>query len=51
MLLAVKVVGLKRKSAARPKLNHNHAAQVRLGPGLNHFQSLTDENFAALFLP
>ena len=47
-LLAVKVGGLKKKSAAQPQPHSNQSAQVRLRPGSNHSQSLTDSNFAAL---
>jgi len=32
-----------------PKSNYRHAALVRLCPSLNHSQSLTDSNFAALW--
>ena len=48
-LLAVKFGGLKKKSATRPQAYLNQLAWVRLPPGSNHFQSLTNSNFAALW--
>ena len=48
-LLAVKVGGLKKKSAVWPRPHSNQLAWVRGGPGSNHSQSLTDGNFAALW--
>ena len=48
-LLAVKVGGLKKKSAIWPRPLSNQSAQVRLRPGSNLSQSLTDSNFAALW--
>ena len=47
-LLAVKVGGLKKKVAIWPRPLSNHSARVRLRPGSNLSQSLTDSNFAAL---
>ena len=38
-----------KKSATRPQPHTNQLAQVQLRPGLNHSQSLTDSNFAALW--
>ena len=48
-LLAVKVGGLKKKSAIWPRPLLNQSARVRLRPGSNLSQSLTDSNFAALW--
>ena len=48
-LLAVKVGGLKKKSAIWPRPLSNQSAQVRKRPGSNLSQSLTDSNFAALW--
>ena len=48
-LLAVKVGGLKKKSAIWPWPLSNQSARVRLRPGSNLSQSLTDSNFAALW--
>ena len=47
-LLAVKVGGLKKKSAAQTWPHSNHSAQVQDGPGSNHSQSLMAGNFVAL---
>ena len=47
-LLAVKVGGLKKKSAARPGPHSNQSAEIRDRPGSNHSQSLIAGNFAAL---
>ena len=47
-LLAVKFGGLKKKSAIWPRPLSNQSAQVRLRPGSNLSQSVTDSNFAAL---
>ena len=47
-ILAVKVGGLKKKSAAHPWPHSNQAAQIRDPPGSNHSQSWTANNFAAL---
>ena len=48
-LLAVKVGGLKKKSAIWPRPLSNQSARVRLRLGSNLSQSLTDSNFAALW--
>ena len=48
-LLAVKVGGLKKKSAIWPRPLSNQSARVRLRPGSNLSQSLKDSNFAALW--
>ena len=48
-LQAVKVGGLKKKSAVRPRPHSNHSAQVRGGPGSNHSQNLIAGKFAALW--
>ena len=48
-LLAVKVGGLKKKSAIWPRPLLNQTAQAWLRPGSNLSQSLTDNNFAALW--
>ena len=48
-LLAVKVGGLKKKSAIWPRPLSNQSARVWLCPGSNLSQSLTDSNFAALW--
>ena len=45
-LLAVKVGGLKKKSAAWP--HSNQSARIRERRGSNHSQSLMAGNFAAL---
>ena len=50
-LLAVKFEGLKKKSATSAitaKVCASASAWVRVGPGLNHSQSLMAGNFAAL---
>ena len=50
-LPAVKFGGLTKKSAdsaIQPKYVQARSAQVRLQPGPNHYQNLTDSNFAAL---
>ena len=47
-LLAVKVGGLKKKSAIWPRPLSNQSAWVWLRPGSNLSQSFTDSNFAAL---
>ena len=47
-LLAVKVGGLKKKSAAWPWPQSNQSARIRIQPGSNHSQSLMASNFAAL---
>ena len=47
-LLAVKVRGLKKKSAAWPWPHSNHLARIWVCPGSNHSQSLMAGNFAAL---
>ena len=47
-LLAVKVGGLKKMSAAQPWPHSDQSAQIRVRPGLNHSQSLMAVNFAAL---
>ena len=46
-LLAVKVEGLKKKSADRPWPHSNHVARIGERLGLNHSQSLMANNFAA----
>ena len=48
-LLAVKVGGLKKKSAIWPRPLSNQSAGSRLRSGSNLSQSLTDSNFAALW--
>ena len=48
-LPAVKVEGLKKKSAIWPWPLSNQSARVWLRPGSNLSQSLTDSNFAALW--
>ena len=48
-LLAVKVGGLKKKSAIRPRPLSNQSAQIRVVPGSNHSQSLLAGHFAALW--
>ena len=48
-LLAVKVGGLKKKSAIWPWPLLNQSVRVRLRAGSNLSQSLTDSNFAALW--
>ena len=48
-LLAVKVGGLKKKSAIWPRPLSNQSARVWLRPRSNLSQSLTDSNFAALW--
>ena len=45
-LLAVKVEGLKEKSATQPY--SNHLTRFQLQPGQNHSKSLMDGNFVAL---
>ena len=47
-LLAVKVGGLKKKSAGRPRPHSNQSARVRTPAPSNHSQSLMAGNFAAL---
>ena len=47
-LLAVKVGGLKKKSAVQPRPHWNQLAHIRERPGSNHSQSLMASNFAAL---
>ena len=47
-LLAVKVGGLKKKSASQPWPHPNQSAQILDCPGSNHSQSLMAGNFAAL---
>ena len=46
-LPGVKVGGLRKKSAIRPRPHSNQSAQVRGEPGSNHSQSLMASNFAA----
>ena len=46
-LLAVKVGGLKKKSAYLPWPHSNHLAQILLRPGSNHSKNLTASNFEA----
>ena len=48
-LPAVKVGGLKKKSASRPRPHSNHSAQIRSRANSNHSQSLMAGNFAALW--
>ena len=48
-LPAVKVGGLKKKSALRPKCFQVRSARVRLRPGSNHSQTLSNSNFAVLW--
>ena len=48
-LLAVKVEGLKKKSAIQPRPHSNQLARVRGGPGSNHSQTLMAGKFAALW--
>ena len=48
-LLAVKVGGLKKKSAIWPRPLSNQSAWIRVVPGSNHSQSLMAGNFAALW--
>ena len=45
-LPVVKVGGLTKKSAARPRPNLNQSARIQDRPGSNHFQSLMAGNFA-----
>ena len=47
-LLAVKVGGLKKKSADQPWSHLNQSARIRERPGSNHSQSLMAGNFVAL---
>ena len=47
-LLTVKVGGLKKKSAARPRPYLNQLSKIRFQPGSNHSQSLMVANFTAL---
>ena len=47
-LIAVKVGGLKKKSAAQPRPHSNRLAHIRDGPGSNHSQSLMASIFAVL---
>ena len=48
-LLAVKVGGLKKKSAALPRSFSNQSARILDCPRSNHSQSLMAGNFAALW--
>ena len=48
-LLAVKVGGLKKKSAGRPRPHSNQSARVRTPAPSNHSQSLMAGNFAGLW--
>ena len=48
-LPVVKVGGLTKKSAIRPRPHSNQSARVRGGPGSNHSQTLMAGNFAALW--
>ena len=48
-LLAVKVGGLKKKSAGRPRPHSNQSARVRFWSRSNHSQSLMASNFATLW--
>ena len=48
-LLAVKVGGLKKKSAIWPRPLSNQSARIRVVPGSNHSQSLMAGHFAALW--
>ena len=48
-LPVVKVGGLTKKSAIRPRPHSNQSARVRGEPGSNHSQSLMASNFAALW--
>ena len=48
-LLAVKVGGLKKKSAGRPWPHSNQSARVRFRSRSNHSQSLMASNFATLW--
>ena len=48
-LPVVKVGGLTKKFAIRPRPHSNQSARVRGVPGLNHSQSLMADNFAALW--
>ena len=47
-LLAVKVGGLKKKSAIWPWPHLNQSAWIRICPGLNHSQSLMASKFVAI---
>ena len=47
-LPVVKVGGLKKKSAVRPRPHLNQSARVRGGPGSNDSQTLMASIFAAL---
>ena len=47
-LLAVKVGGLKKKSAIWPRPLSNQSAWIRVVPGSNHSQSLMAGHFDAL---
>ena len=47
-LPAIKVGGLKKKSAFQPWPHSNRSARVRDRPGSNHSQSFMAGNFAAL---
>ena len=47
-LSVVKVGGLTKKSAIRPRPHLNQSAQVRGGPGSNYSESLMANNFKAL---
>ena len=46
--LVVKVRGLKKKSATRPRPHSNQSAQIRVCQELNHFQILIARKFVAL---
>ena len=48
-LLVVKFGGLKKKSAAQPRLHSNQLARIGERTGSNHSQSLMPGNFAALW--
>ena len=48
-LLAVKVGGLKKKSAGQPRPHSNQSARVRFRSRSNHSQSLMASNFATLW--
>ena len=47
-LPVVKVGGLTKQSAVRPRPHSNQSARVRGGLGSNHSQTLMASNFAAL---
>ena len=48
-LLAVKIGGLKKKSATWPWPHSNQSARIQVCLGSNHFQNLMASNFAALW--